>query len=426
MSNIILALILFQPIEVKEYNLDNGLKVLIYEDHFAPMVSTQVYYRVGSYNEPEGLTGISHLLEHMAYKSTKNYTPKEYEKMIDEAGGINNGFTSVHMTAYWTNLSSDRYELALKIEADRMQNLLLLQDEFVPEKGVVMEERRLGENDPGHNLNEYLDLISFSYSPYRHSIIGFMSDLEQVNRDDVYNWYKKYYNPANAVIVIAGDVNPDEALKLVKKYYGKIKGKKVPDAIYTELPQAGERRFELRKDVETPLLAIQYHTVPANHIDMHALDVVSMILSSGLSSRFEKHLIREKGIALEVRGYHSNMKYDGTFAIFAMPQTHISIEALEKEILNEIEKLKTEPVTDAELTKAKNRALAKALYRQDAVDDMGFEIGSQEIDTGMWENMNRYPGEIGKVTTEEIMAAVKKYLVKDNRTVGYLLPQEEK
>ncbi len=426
MINIILALVAFQPVKVDEYTLENGLKVLIYEDHFAPVVSTQVYYRVGSYNEPEGLTGISHLLEHMAYRSTKQYGPKEYDRMIDEAGGINNGFTSNHMTTYWANLRSDRYELELKIEFDRMQDLLLLPEEFVTEKGVVMEERRLDENDPSSSLNEYLDLVCYSYSPYRHQIIGFMADLEKITRDDVYNWYKKYYNPANALILIAGDVNPDEALKLVKKYYGKIKGAKMQELVFNDPPQRGERRFELKKDIETPILAIQYHTVPLNHKDMYALDVIKMILSSGLSSRFEKYLIREKGIASEIEAYHSNLKYDGVFAIFAVPQNGVNIASLEKEILNEIEKLKVETVTERELLKAKNQNLARAIYKLDAVDDLGFDIGIQELEGGTWQNINRYPEEIQKVTPEDIVTVAKKYLIKDNRTVGYLLPMEEK
>lgn len=426
MIEIIFALILFQPIEVKEYNLENGLKLLIYEDHFAPVVSTQIHYRVGSYNEPKGLTGISHLLEHMFFRGTKKYGPKEHSRIIEEAGGYDNAFTSVHRTVYWANLRSDRYELALQLEADRMQNLSVSPDGFTPEKGVVMEERRLRENDPQDNLLEHLDLISYSYSPYRNSVIGFMSDLERITRDDVYMWYRKYCNPANAIIVITGDVDPDEAFKLVKKYYGKIKGKKEQDVVYNELTQKGERRFELRRDVNTPVLAIQYHTVPINHEDMYALDVISMILSTGLSSRFEQNLVREKGVASEIRIYPYNLKYGGGFAIVAVPQTEINIEFLEREIYKEIEILKSEPVLDGELKKAKNQTLAQAIYKQDSARNTGFEIGLWEIETDGWQTVNRYPKEIQKVTKEDIMEVVKKYLVKNNRTVGYLLPLEQK
>jgi len=424
--NIILALILLQPIEVKEYNFENGLKVFIYEDHFAPVVSTQIHYRVGSYYEPSGLTGISHMLEHMAFKGTEKYGPKEYNIIIEEAGGLENAFTSIHRTVYYAHLRSDRYELELELEADRMQNLLIPLEEFVPEKGVVMEERRLRENDPYYSLYEHLDLISFSYSPYRNPIIGFMSDIERIARDDVYEWYKKYYNPANAIIIIAGDVNPDEALRLVTKYYGDIKGKKEQEIVFTELPQNGERRFELKKDVGTPALAIQYHTIDINHKDMYALDVISMILSFGFSSRFEKELVREKGVALAIDVYHSNLKYGGSFIIVGIPQTGVAIDSLEDEILAEIEKLKTEPVTDKELNKAKNQALAQAVYQRDSPASIGFTIGYWEIESGEWQNINRYPEKIQKVTREDVMEVAKKYFVQDNRTVGYLLPKEEK
>jgi len=312
MIEVILMLFAIQPIEVQEYTFSNGLKVLVYEDHFAPIVSTQIYYRVGSYNEPIGLTGISHLLEHMAFKGSKKYGPKEYDRIIESAGGEENGFTSVHQTGYYANLHKRKYELELKLEADRMQNLLIDAKEFIPEKGVVMEERRLGENDPYHNLFEYLDLMSNLYHPYRNPIIGFMADIERITRDDVYDWYRRYYNPANAVVVIAGDVHPEEALRAVKKYYGKIKGIKQQEAVFQEIPQLGERRFELKRDVMTPALGIQYHTVEVSHPDAYILDVISMILSYGLSSRFEQKLVRERGIATRIRTYSSTSKSGGS------------------------------------------------------------------------------------------------------------------
>ena len=423
MSIILLALILFQPIEINEYNLENGLKILVYEDHFAPVVSAQVHYRVGSYNEPSGLTGISHMLEHMAFRGSKNYPPREYSRIIEATGGYDNAYTSIHVTVYHASLRSDRYEIQLELEADRMQNLLILPEEFEPERGVVMEERRLQDNDPYDNLFEQLDLMSYTYSPYRHAILGFMSDIENYSRDDVYNWYKKHYNPANAIIVVSGDVNPDEVFKIVKKYYGKMKGKEVKEDVYIEPPQEGERRFELKKDVSTPALAMQYQTIPITNNDMYALDVMAMILSSGMSSRFEKNLVREKGMASRIDIYHYNFKYTGSFSILGIPQTGIEIETLEKAINYEIERLKKEPVTDAELKKAKNQALAKAVYRLDSVQDIGFEIGMWEIEAGGWENMNHYPQEIQKVTIEDIMEIAKKYFDKDKRSVGYLLPR---
>jgi len=424
MLNLILAIICFQPIEVLEYKLDNGLRVLIYEDHFAPVVSTQINYRVGSYYEPKGLTGISHLLEHMAFKGTEKYGPKEYNRIIEEAGGYENAYTSVDRTVYYANLRSDRYEIELELEADRMQNLLIAPEEFIPEKAVVMEERRLRDNEPYGSLFEQLDLMSYSYHPYRNSVLGFMADIERTTRDDVYNWYRRNYNPANALIVLAGDVKPDEALRMVKKHYGKIKGLPVDEVEYREPPQRGERRFVLRKQVNQPALGVYYHTVASDHKDMYVLDVISMILSSGYSSRFEQNLVRTKGIATTVDTYHQNLKYGGGFTIVAIPQSGVDISVLEKEIYNEIENLKNTVVSDAELFKAKNQALAQAVYQRDSPERIGYYIGHLEM-TGLgWQRINQDPIEIQKVSKEEIMEAANKYFTRDNRTVGYLVSQE--
>ena len=420
----ILALLVFQPIKVVEYQLDNDLKVLIYEDHFAPVVSAQIHYRVGSYYEPKGMTGVSHLLEHMAFKGTKKYGPMVYDRLIEEAGGYENAYTAVDRTVYYANLRSDRYELELKLEADRMQNLLIAPEEFTPEKEVVMEERRLRENDPYSILFEQLDLISYIYHPYRNPIIGFMADIERTTRDDVFQWYRSHYNPANAAIVLAGDVYPDDGLMLVKKYFGKIKGKPLAEVKYEEPPQDGERRFLLRKQVNQPILGISYHTVPADHEDMYALDIISMILSSGYSSRFEQGLVRNAGIATFVQTYHQNLKYGGDFAVLAIPQNEVDIGELEQAIYEEMNELKVTQVSDAELDKAKNQALAQAVCRRDSPQSIGFYLGQLEVAGYGWENINEYPVRIQEVTKEEIMEAAKKYFTQDNRTVGYVISEE--
>jgi zinc protease len=424
MLYLILAIFCFQPIEVVEYGLDNGLKILIYEDHFVPVVSTQIHYRVGSYYEPRGLTGISHMLEHMAFKGTEKHDTKEYNRIIEEAGGYENGYTSVDRTVYYANLRSDRYEIELELEADRMENLLIDLDDFASEKAVVMEERRLRENDPFSSLIEQLDLISYTYHPYRNPIIGFMSDIERISRDDVYGWYRKNYNPANAVIVLAGDVYPDEAFALIEKHFGRIEGRSVEEVVFNEPPQRGERRFVLRKQINQPTLAIHFHTVSSEHEDMYALDVISMVLSSGYSARFEQKLVRDKGIAAAVRTYHQNLKYGGGFTILAIPQKDIELATLEKEIYDQLDDLKVNAVSEKELTKAKNKALAEAVYRRDSPESIGGYIGSLEIAGHGWEHINEYPAMIREVSIEDVSAAAARYFTDDNRTVGYLLPSE--
>jgi zinc protease len=415
MIQLLCILIAFSPIEVTEYELSNGLTVLVYEDHFAPVVSTQIYYRVGSYNEPKGLTGMSHLLEHMSFKSSAHYAPLEYERTIEEAGGESNGFTSLHRTGYYANLHKDRYEFELEYEAERMSNLLIDPEEFEPEKGVVMEERRLWHNDPHQYFFEQLDLVSYTYHPYRNPIVGFMADLERTTRDDVYNWYRMHYNPANAVIVIAGSVDPADALEKVKKHFAGIPGKKVDEMTFTEPEQEGERRFELRRDIRTPIVGIQYHTVPAGDPDECALDVISMILTYGISSRFETDLVRKQGLATEMRVYHNTSKYGGDFIVYTVPQDGIEPVTLEQAILAELERLKKEP----------NQVLAQTVYTRDSASRVGYYLAWWEIVGNGWENINRYPAAIQEVTKGDIMNLAQKYFVKNNRTVGYLLPMEE-
>jgi len=425
MIQLLCILLAFQPIEVTQYELSNGLKVLIYEDRFAPVVSTQIYYRVGSYNEPKGLTGISHLLEHMSFKSSTHFAPLEYERTIEESGGESNGFTSLHRTGYYANLHKDRYEFELKYEAERMVNLLIDVQEFEPEKGVVMEERRLWHNDPHQYFFEQLDLVSYTNHPYRNPTVGFMADIERTTRDDVYRWYKTYYNPANAVLVIAGSVEPEEALKKVKKHFAGIPGKKVDEMVFSEPVQEGERRFELRRDIQTPVFGIQYHTVPAGDPEECALDVISMILTYGISARFETDLVRRQGLATEVNTYHNTSKYGGSFIVYAVPQDGIELATLEQAVLVEMERLRNEPVTDEELKKAQNQVLAQTVYRRDAPSFIGYYLAWWEIEGNGWQNINDYPEAIQRVTKDDITKVAQKYFVKNNRTVGYLLPVGE-
>ncbi len=425
MLNIVILMICIQQVEAQEFTLDNGLKLLVYEDHFAPVISVQIHYRVGSYNEPVGMTGISHILEHMAFKGTKKYGPGEYSLLIEEAGGIENAFTSVNRTVYFANLGKDRYELALKLEADRMANLLLAEDQFIPERQVIMEERRLRENDPYSSFFEQLDMISFSIHPYRHPIIGLMADIERVTRDDVYRWYKQYYNPANAVVVVAGDVTGEEAYHAVRKYFGILRGKEIEEIPFEEPPQRGEKRFEYKKNVQTPALAIQYHTVDIVHEDLCALDVLSMILSQGLSSRFELNIVRGQGLAINADVYHLKYKYGGSFIVFAVPQTGVNLSDLETAVLKGIDSLKTVVVTDAELEKARNQSLASAIYQQDSPAGIGMRIGWWEIEAGGWRNLNQYLEGIMSVGKDDIVRVATTYFTKENRTVGYLLPEEE-
>ena len=422
MIQLLLFTIIWQSIKVDKFILDNGLTLLVYEDHFAPVVSAQIHYRVGAFDEPKGLTGISHLLEHMVFKGTKRYGPKVYDRAIHEAGGEENGFTSNHVTAFFANLHKDRYVIELEFEADRMINLLLDPKEFEPEKRVVMEERRLNDNDPYGSFGELQDLLTYTYSPYRNPVVGFMSDLERIRLEDVRAWYRRYYNPANAIVVVAGDVRAADVRLMVNKLFGKLKGAPVPKEKFTEPPQQGERRFEYRKDVRMPAVGIQYHTVTVNEPDAYVLNLIAMILSQGRSSRFQREVVRDKNLSVNIYAYSSTAKYAGTFYVFGMPQTGVEVKTLETEIEDQLERLKTEKVGAEELDKAKRLVMAQTIYRQDSPTGIGFTIANWENTTGDWQNINRFPDEIQKVAADDIIRVAQKYFVRDNRTVGYLLP----
>lgn len=428
-----LFIFLGSNLDVKEYTLPNGLQMLIYEDHSAPVVSAQIWYRVGAYNEPKGFTGISHVLEHMAFKGTKQTSGKEYSKIIERNGGDENGFTSRHYTCYFANLASDRYDIELALEADRIQNLLIDSIAFLPEINVVKEERRLGENDPQEALWEAFYATAYQVHPYHTQIIGWMDDLSRITYRDVRKYYERYYNPANAVIMLAGDVDSKEALLKVKKYFGKIKGRRLNEAIYVEPRQTGERRFKIKREVETQAIMIGYHMVDINNPDAYVLDVISYILTRGKSSRLYKRLVYDERLALTISGNAWSDKYPGMMYFFALPQIGVDLSQIEKATYAEIEKLKNEPASDEELERVKNMVLADFVFSKDGVTRMGFEIASMQIVAGTYKYLETYEEKIAHVSKDDIIRVAKEYFVEDNRTVGILEPlpalegkQEEK
>ncbi len=423
----LLVLLMFGAgkLAVQEYRLDNGLQLLVYEDHSAPVVSAQIWYKVGAYNETKGLTGLSHLLEHMAFKGTKKVSGKEYSKIIERNGGDENGMTSRHYTCYFANMARDRYEIELELEADRMQNLILDSAEFVPEKAVVMEERRLGENDPIEALWEEFFATAYRVHPYQNQVIGWMADLERATHRDLQRHYRTYYNPANAVVMLSGDVSPEEARRVVQRLFGKIKGTPVSEAVYAETPQRGERRIKAKRPVETEALIIGYHIPSITHPDAYTLDVISYILTRGRSSRLYRKMVYDQQAALQVSGGAWSDKYAGMFYFLALPQAGKPIAELEGLIYEEVARLKSEPVSDAELERVKNQVLADFVFSKDGVTRMGFEIAYAQIHAGSYTYLETYDEKIARVSKDDIMRAAEKYFTEDNRTVAVLVPEPE-
>jgi zinc protease len=412
--------------EVKEYKLDNGLKVLVIEDHKAPLATFQIWYRVGSRDEPAGKSGISHLLEHMMFKGTPKYGSKEFSKMVKKKGGVDNAFTTKDYTMYYQTLASDRIDISIELEADRMQNLILDPKEFIAERDVVMEERRMRyDDDPQNSLYEEVVAAAFKSHSYHWPVIGWMSDISSIEREGLLSHYKAYYSPDNAVIVVSGDVQADEIIKKIKASFGDISpasGRVVVTSKETE--QKGERRISLKREAELPYILTAYHTPSVPHPDSYALEVLGMILSGGKSSRLYRSIVYEKKLAIGASADYSGLNKDPYLFLFdATAAPGKDIKDVESALYAEIEKIKKELPSEREVQKAKNQIEASFVMGQDSIYYQAQIAGMFEM-LGNWKLKEQYLENIKKVTPEDVSMAAKKYLHEDNRTVGILIPEK--
>ena len=424
----LLAYATVYALDCKEFKLDNGLKVLIIEEHKAPVATFQVWYRTGSRDEPIGNSGLSHLLEHMMFKGTPKYGPSVFSKIVQKNGGTDNAYTTKDHTVYFELFSSDRISLPIDLEADRMQNLTIDPKETLLERDVVIEERRLRyEDDPQNSLFEEVVAAAFKAHPYQRPVVGWMSDITSIERDDLYNYYKAHYSPDNAVIVIAGDVKIDEIIEKIKNSFGNISPAKTQkkNITYSEPEQKGERRVLLKKEAELPYILVAYHTPNFPHDDSYALDVLSLILSAGKSTRLYKSLVYEKKIALDADSEYDGFNRDPyLFFLDATASPGKDIKDVEKALFAEIENIKQDPPSEQEVQKAKNQIESSFIMEQDSIYMEAMKYGIFEM-LGDWKLINRYLEGIRKVTPEDVTRVAKEYLQEDNRTVGILIPTKE-
>jgi zinc protease len=420
---------LFLPIalnaaEVKEYHPENGPRVVVVEDHKSPLATFQVWYSVGSRDEPAGKSGISHLLEHMMFKGTQKYGPSLLSRIVQRNGGTDNAHTTKDYTAYFEILPSDRIGLAVELEADRMNNLTLDPGEVISERSVVMEERRLRyEDDPRNSLFEEVIAAAFKVHPYQKPVIGWMSEIESIDREDLNLYYRAHYTPENAVIVVVGDVNADEMAKQIKTHFKAAPNEdRKKSTVAAEPEQKGERRITLRREAELPFIIMAYHTPNFPHEDSYALDVLSMVLSGGKSTRLYQSLVYEKKIALGASADYSGFNKDPyLFYFFATAAPGKEIRDVEDALYAEIEKIKTGMPSDREIQKAQNQIEASFIMEQDSIYMQAMKYGLFEI-LGDWKLMNKYLEGIRKVRPEDVARVAKKYLTEENRTVGILIP----
>lgn len=415
----------------QEFSLKNGLKVLIKEDHRAPIVVSQIWYRVGSSYEELGQTGISHLLEHLMFKGTTKYPPGELSRIIAAQGGSENAFTGRDYTAYLQSLEKSRLAISFELESDRMRNLLLDPEEFAKELKVVMEERRLRtDDDPQALTQEQLFATALVNSPYRWGVIGWMEDLENQNVAAVRAWYRRWYAPENAALVVAGDVNPQEVRELAERYFASIPNGEglPPPRVLKEPRQLGERRLTVKAPARLPYLVMGYH-VPVlrdgtDAAEIYALEVLAQVLSGDDSSRFARELVRGTEVAAGVSAeYSMYSRLPELFTLGGTPASGKDIATLEKSLRVQIERVRTDPVSAAELARVKTRAVADNIYERDSVFYQAMQIGLLETVGLNWRIAEEYVERVRAVTPEQIQAAAIKYLRDDQLTVAILDPQ---
>jgi zinc protease len=414
--------------QVFETTLSNGMKVILIENHKAPVVTFQVWYRVGSRNESWGKTGLSHMMEHMMYKGTQTVGPEEYSRIIQKNGGDDNAFTSQDYTSFFVNISADRIQIPIELESDRMQNLIFREEDFRTEHMVVREERRLTTTDnPQSYLLEQTEAVAFLTSPYHWPVIGWEEDLARLTLDDVKAHHRLFYHPGNAFIVVAGDFRKDDILTKVEKAFGSIPRKGALDQHRnSEAMQTGERRIIVKKEAELPCLLIAYHIPNLTHQDSYALEVIAALLSQGKSSRLYQNLVSEKKLVLDAEAENAILSRDPhLFYIFATAAPGIDIQDVESAIYNEIQILQNSLVGIHELTKVKNQLEADLVFAQDSIFSQAMLLGQYETAAG-WRQIEDYLPSIQRLTPEDIRRVAKKYLTEDNRTVGTLIPLPQK
>lgn len=416
--------------EVFETTLQNGLKVVVKEDHRAPTVVQQIWYHAGSMDERTGTTGVAHVLEHLMFKGTKKVPRGEFSRRIAAAGGRENAFTSYDYTAYFQQLHKSKLPLAMELEADRMRNLVLSKEEFDKEIRVVMEERRWRTDDEAHALlNERLMATAYQEHPYHNPVIGWMNDLENMTVDDARNWYRTWYAPNNATLVIAGDVNAKEIFALAQRYYGRIPaGKLPPRKRYTESPQRGIKRLVVKAPAELPHLVMGWHAPTlrdvGNDWQPYALSVLAGVLDGNESARLNRVLVREKLIATTIGAdYDQTGRGPALFILAATPAPGKTVQELEAALREQLALIVRDGVSEEELQRVRAQVTAAEVYKLDSVFYQAMQIGQMESIGLSHRDLPVMLQKLQTVTAEQVQQVARGILQDDQLTVAVLDPQ---
>ncbi len=409
---------------VFDTTLANGLKVLIVEEPTSPVVTVQVWYKVGSRNEVTGRTGLAHMLEHMMFKGTPTIGPKQFDLLVTRNGGQDNAMTTTDFTAYYINFAADRVNLGLQLEADRMAHLLLDEKEFIPERQVVIEERRLRiEDQPAGILGQTMRAVAFQASPYRNPAIGWPSDMLAWTRDDLVQFYRTYYVPNNATLIVVGAIKKEEILPKIQALFGPIPRRPDPPRVVTqEPPQIGERRIYVRKEAELPIYFAVHHVPNLASADSFALQVLAYILGGGESARFYQKAVYERQLASFAGADYNPVHVDPyLFGFSAGPLPGKTVEEIEQVLYAEVERVVKESISDRELQKAKNQIESEFIFAQDSVHALAELLGRYES-VASWKLLDGFLEGVRKVTAADVQRVARQYLQQDNRTVAILIP----
>ena len=416
--------------QVHEQVLANGMKILVKEDHRAPVVVSQVWYKVGSSYEPGGITGISHMLEHMMFKGTQQYPAGEFSRIIAEHGGQENAFTGNDYTAYFQTLEKSRLEISFKLEADRMRNLDLKAEELEKELQVVTEERRMRTEDkPRAKMQEQFNAVAFANSPYKNPVIGWPSDIANYKVEDLQAWYQQWYAPNNAILVVVGDVEAGQVVKLAEQYFAGLTPSEIkPLKPQAEIEQKGIRKLTVKAPAKLPYLMMGYKVPVLNTAkpewEAYALEVLAGILDGGNGARLSTRLVRGKEIAVSAgAGYDMASRLPDMFLLEATPAEGKSVFDLEYALKDEVFQLQNELVSQDELQRIKAQVLANDIYQKDSNFYQAMQLGLLETVGIGWKKADAYVENINKVTADQVREVARKYLIDDSLTVAYLDPQ---
>jgi zinc protease len=410
---------------VEKFKMPNGLTVLLHEDHSAPIISYQTWFRVGSKNEEPGFTGIAHLFEHMMFKGARRYSGEQFDTILQSNGAVNNAFTTQDYTGYYENLPSSKLELVMDIESDRMDGLQVTAENLKSEREVVKEERRFRvDNNPLGVLREVLFGTAFKVHPYKWPVIGYMVDIDNITLEKAVEFYHTYYAPNNAVVVIAGDFDSAEAKRLLNKYYSGIKSQTIPDKPRAAEPmQTSLRGVNVEKDVQSNQFAITYHTPKAGSDESYALDLVANIMGSGASSRLYQRLVYKDQTVANATAYNLTLQEEGLFQVFVTMKPGVAPKKAIEAVKAEMWRPRNLAVSDAELTKSKNQVMKGYVDSLKTVHGRAEALALNETLFGDYERLFKDLTMYQAVTKQQIQKAAAKYLTPDKSTIATLRPK---